>query len=87
VSPIIGGKTVKGPADKLMKATGVEVSAWGVANCYRDFLDALIIDAIDDKLAPRIRSIGIKPIITQTLMKTMADKIRLARMATSELNT
>jgi len=86
ISPIIGGKTVKGPADKLMKALGMEVSAYGVAHCYRDFLDALIIDNVDKKLAPRIQSLGIKPIATNTLMKTMADKTRLARIAISEMN-
>jgi len=86
ISPIIGGKTVKGPADKLMKALGIEVSAYGVAYCYRDFLDALIIDNVDKKLVPRIQELGIKPIATNTLMKTMSDKIRLARIAISELN-
>ena len=84
VSPIIGGKTVKGPADKLMKAMGVEASAFGVAHYYRDFLDALIIDDIDESLAPRIQSLGIKPITNQTLMKNMPDKIRLARITISE---
>ena len=84
VSPIIGGKTVKGPADKLMKAMGVEASAFGVAHFYRDFLDTMIIDDIDESLAPRIQSLGIKPIVTQTLMKTSADKTRLAKIAISE---
>ena len=84
ISPIIGGKTVKGPADKLMKAVGVEATALGVAECYRDFLDTLIIDRLDRELAPDIKAIGIKPIVTNTLMKTMADKVRLAKVAVSE---
>jgi LPPG:FO 2-phospho-L-lactate transferase len=84
VSPILGGKTVKGPADKLMKSSGIEASAIGVASCYKDFLDALIIDKVDAQLVPEIRSLGIKPIVTQTLMKTMADKVHLARKAISE---
>ena len=84
VSPIVGGKTVKGPADKLMKSSGIEASAIGVAECYKDFLDVLIIDKVDAQLAPEIRSLGIKPIVTQTLMKTMADKVHLARKAISE---
>ncbi len=84
ISPIVGGKTVKGPADKLMKASGIEASAVGVATCYKDFLDVLIIDKVDVELAPQIRALGIKPIVTQTLMKTMTDKIHLARTATSE---
>lgn len=84
ISPIVGGKTVKGPADKLMRSLGIEATALGVAKYYKGFLDALIIDKVDAKLAPQIRSLGIKPIVTQTLMKTMADKIRLARTAISE---
>ena len=43
VSPIIGGKPVKGPADKLMEGKGIEVSAVGVAKTYQDFLDVLVI--------------------------------------------
>ena len=84
ISPILGGKTVKGPADKLMKSLGMEASAIGVAKCYKDFLDTLIIDKIDAQLAPQIRSLGIKPIVTQTLMKTTVDKVHLARRAISE---
>ena len=88
ISPIVGGKTVKGPADKLMKALGIECSAVGVAALYRDdFLDTLIIDRLDRKLAPQIRSLGIKAVVTQTLMKTLGDKVRLARIAVSEVKS
>jgi len=86
ISPIIGGKTVKGPADKLMKAVGIEASALGVAECYNGFLDTLIIDRLDRELAPDIKATGVKPIVTNTLMKTMADKVRLAKVAISEFS-
>ncbi len=86
VSPIVGGKTVKGPADKLMKAVGVEPSAFGVAEFYKDFLDTLIIDRVDRALAPEIEALGIKPIVANTLMKTLGDKVRLAKIAVSEFN-
>lgn len=85
ISPIIGGKTVKGPAVKLMKAVGVEPTSVGVAQFYRDFLDVLIIDCIDKTLAPEIESLGIKPVVTNTLMRTLAGKMRLAKLAVSEL--
>jgi len=85
ISPIIGGKTVKGPADKLMKAQGVEPSAVGVARYYSDFMDSLIIDKVDRELAPEIRSLSMDTVVTQTLMKTMRDKVRLAHTAVSEL--
>jgi LPPG:FO 2-phospho-L-lactate transferase len=85
VSPIIGGKTVKGPADKLLKALGVEASAYGVAEFYRKFLDVLIVDRVDARLVSKIASLGIKPVTTHTLMTTLADKTRLARLAIKQL--
>lgn len=84
MSPIIGGKTVKGPADKLMRAVGFKATALGVAEFYSDFLDTLIIDRVDKKLVPRIQDLGIKAIVTNTLMKRMSDKLRLAKIAVSE---
>ena len=78
---------MKGPADKLMKSLETEVSAVGVATLYRDFLDTLIMDKVDQKLASRIESLGIKTIVTQTLMNTIADKVRLARVAVSEFKS
>jgi LPPG:FO 2-phospho-L-lactate transferase len=84
ISPIIGGKTVKGPADKLMRAVGFRATALGVAECYRNFLDTLIIDRVDRKLAPEIQDLGIRTIVTNTLMKRMSDKVRLAKIAVSE---
>ena len=85
ISPILAGKTVKGPADKLMKGLGLKSSALGVAEYYSDFLDTLIIDRVDKKLGPEIEKLGIKPVVTNTLMRKMADKIRLAKIAVSEL--
>jgi LPPG:FO 2-phospho-L-lactate transferase len=84
ISPIVGGKTMKGPADKLMKALGVAPSALGVARLYRDFLDTLIIDRVDRDLASDIQNLGIKAVVTNTLMKTISDKVRLAKVAVSE---
>jgi LPPG:FO 2-phospho-L-lactate transferase len=85
VSPIVGGKTIKGPADKLMKALGIESTATGVAQIYRDFLDTLILDKQDKLLAKKVEDLGIKAVITNTIMATLEDKIRLARTAMREL--
>lgn len=84
ISPIIGGRTVKGPADKLMRSAGFPATATGVAECYKDFLDTLVIDHLDRKLAPEIRRLGIKPVVTKTLMKGIAAKVRLAKIAVGE---
>jgi LPPG:FO 2-phospho-L-lactate transferase len=85
ISPIVNGKTVKGPADKLMRALRLQSTALGVAEYYRDFLDTLIIDGADRKLAKQIEKIGVKPVVTNTLMRKKWDKIRVARIALSEL--
>jgi len=86
ISPIVNGKTVKGPADKLMRALGLKSTALGVAEYYRDFLDTLIIDRADSKLTKQIKQVGVDPVVTNTLMRKKRDKIRLARIAVSELN-
>jgi len=80
VSPIIAGLPVKGPADRLLRGLGREVSAFGVAELYADFLDRFIIDIADASEKERIERLGIKVEITNTLMKTLDDKIRLAKV-------
>ena len=79
ISPIVGGAPIKGPADKLMKGLGIEVSAYGVAELYEDFLDYMVIDEVDRELAPRIEKLGIEVAITDTVMKNLEDKVRLAK--------
>jgi len=78
VSPIVGGAPVKGPADKLMLGLGVEVSAYGVASLYKDFLDAFIIDHVDKVEKPRIEALGMRVVVTNTIMRTIQDKVQLA---------
>ncbi len=73
-SPIIGDKPVSGPAGKLMKAKGYEVSSAGVAQCYEDFLDVLVVDRKDECALP-----GIKVVKTDIMMTTLAESERLAR--------
>ena len=79
ISPLIGGKTVKGPADKLMDSLGMEVSSYAVAKLYSDFLDAFVIDIIDKNLKERIESLGIRVFETDTLMRGLQKKIELAK--------
>lgn len=80
ISPIVGGAPIKGPADKLMHGLKVEVSAYGVASLYKEFLDDFIIDVIDKALKPRIEDLGLNVIVTNTIMKSMRDKMRLAEV-------
>jgi LPPG:FO 2-phospho-L-lactate transferase len=81
VSPIVGGAPIKGPADKLMKGLGMEVSAVGVARCYRDFLDMMIIDEQDTHLLSGIEDLGIPATATDTIMRDNASKVALAHAA------
>jgi len=78
ISPIVGGAPVKGPADKLMKGLGLEVSTYSVARLYHDFLDAFIIDHADRNEKKRIEQLGLQVIVTNTIMKTQEDKVKLA---------
>ena len=83
VSPIVGGATIKGPADKLMRGLGLDVSACGVASLYKDFLDGFVIDSVDGNQQKQIEELGIRVHVTNTIMKTLNDKTRLARTVLS----
>lgn len=79
ISPIVSGAPIKGPADKLMSGLGLEVSAFSVAYLYRDFLDVFVLDQLDIREKDRIEGLGIKVILTNTIMRTLEDKISLAK--------
>jgi LPPG:FO 2-phospho-L-lactate transferase len=80
VSPIVDGLPIKGPADKMLRSSGLEVSAFGVAKFYSDFLDEFVIDFKDEKEKNRIEKLGIKVKITNTVMKCLEDKVALAKI-------
>lgn len=79
VSPIIRGKPVSGPAGKFMNARGIEVSSRGVAALYQEFLDRFIIDIEDMESKKKIEKLISKVSVTNTNMKTINDKVNLAR--------
>ena len=81
VSPIVGGQAIKGPAGPLLTAHGFAVSALGVAECYRDLIDTLVIDHADTALAPAIEALGVRVVITDTIMRDAASKRALAAAA------
>ena len=80
VSPIVGGRAIKGPAAKIMEELGVEVSAAAVAARYRDLLDGFVLDETDGALAAEIESAGAGFRVTaeQTVMRSDDDRARLA---------
>ena len=80
VSPIVGGRAIKGPAAKIMAEIGVEVSAATVAARYRDFLDGFVIDETDRALASHVESeaTDVRAFVERTVMRTDDDRTRLA---------
>ena len=78
VSPIVGGRALKGPTAKIMRELGIEVSPRGIARHYHDLLDALVIDEIDRHYAPDIEALGIRCAVAQTIMGCDADRAALA---------
>ncbi|HRK90539.1 MAG TPA: 2-phospho-L-lactate transferase [Anaerolineales bacterium] len=78
VSPIIGGKTVKGPAAKMYAELGIEPSALAVANHYRTILAGFVLDNADSNIESVIKDLKIKTLVTDTLMNQPADRKRLA---------
>ncbi len=79
ISPIIQGKTIKGPADKLMKYLGLEVSCVGVAKYYQDFLGHFVIDSRDCYLKSKIEELDIETYCFDTIMENLDKRKKLAR--------
>jgi len=86
VTPIIGGKSVKGPAAKMMRELGMPVTPAGVARHYLGLLDGFVLDITDTADAGEISAMGIKVISTATIMSGLDDKIHLADEVLNFLN-
>ncbi len=78
VSPIIGGRAIKGPADRMLASLGFESSAAGVARLYADLVDVFVLDGVDRALAPAIEALGLQPVVADTVMTDDASRARLA---------
>lgn len=78
VSPIVGGKAIKGPAAKMFQEMGIDASSVAVARQYQDFLTGFILDTVDAESAGEIQRSGIIPLVTNTVMQTIQDRKRLA---------
>jgi LPPG:FO 2-phospho-L-lactate transferase len=79
VSPIIGGKAVKGPAAKMFGELGIQPSALAVAQYYGALLDGIVIDSVDAAQETAIRELGIMPLAADTIMQDRAHRARLAK--------
>ena len=78
VSPIVGGRALKGPADRMLTSLGHDSSALGVARIYVGLVDRFVIDLVDASLAPAIAELGMEVDVLQTVMGSEADRAALA---------
>jgi LPPG:FO 2-phospho-L-lactate transferase len=78
VSPLIGGRAVKGPAAEMLTRLSGGTSAAHVAQCYTGLIDALVFDAADARDADAVSELGVRAIVTTTLMRDAAARRRLA---------
>ncbi|MGQ0669947.1 MAG: 2-phospho-L-lactate transferase [Actinomycetota bacterium] len=81
VSPIVGGAPLAGMADRLMPVAGLEVSAVGAARAYEGLLAGWVIDDVDRSLAPRVKELGIRVAVTDTIMESDEKAAALAATA------
>ncbi len=78
VSPLVGGRAVKGPADRMLARLAGGTSPAHVAACYEGLIDALVVDEAD---ADDLDGLEVRPIVTRTLMSDAAARRRLAEVA------
>jgi LPPG:FO 2-phospho-L-lactate transferase len=79
ICPIVAGKSLKGPSDKMLAQLGHNPTALGVAKLYADFTGTFVIDPVDKAQTPAIAALGMKVAILPTVMKTRPQKRKLAR--------
>jgi LPPG:FO 2-phospho-L-lactate transferase len=79
VSPIVGGRAIKGPADRMLGSLGHEVSAKGVARMYEGLVDGMVIDEVDGEQRTGIEALGMRVLATDAIMRDASDRARLAR--------
>ena len=77
VSPLIGGRAVKGPADRMLRRLAGGTSPAHVASCYEGLLDMLVIDEADADEAASLAETGVRPVVTRTLMSDDDARARL----------
>ena len=79
ISPIVGGKTIKGPADKMLRGLGMEVSPLGVARLYRDIVGLFVLDNADASYLEPIERLEMRAFATDTIMSTPERAAALAK--------
>jgi LPPG:FO 2-phospho-L-lactate transferase len=78
ITPLVGGRPLKGPLHRMLRGLGHEVSARGVARFYRGLVDVFVLDRVDARHAPAVEALGMRAVVTDTIMRTPAHAARLA---------
>lgn len=86
ITPIVGGRTIKGPADRMLRGLGHEVSPLGVARLYRELAGVFVLDRTDRQYVEPIRQLGMRPVVADTIMSTPARAARLAGVVLQALD-
>ena len=79
ISPIVAGRAIKGPTARMMEGLEMEASAVAVAQLYRDFVDFFALDQQDATLSGRVEALGVKPVVSDTVMANSVIRKELAR--------
>jgi LPPG:FO 2-phospho-L-lactate transferase len=85
ISPIIAGRALKGPAAHMMKSMKLRSAAVEVARMYADFVGSFVLDDIDRSQAAQVEKMGLKPIVTNTVMRGLHERKSLARVVVREM--
>jgi LPPG:FO 2-phospho-L-lactate transferase len=85
ITPIVGGRALKGPAARMMKSMALRPAALEVARLYGDFVSMFVLDEVDHKQARLVEKLGMRPIVTNTVMRSLREKKSLARVLVREL--
>lgn len=80
VGPIVGGKSLKGPSDRMLRQTGHAKTALGVARIYCDICGTMILDRHDEQLSGAIRGLAMQVVLGNTIMNSLEDRKNLARL-------
>jgi LPPG:FO 2-phospho-L-lactate transferase len=85
ISPIVGGRALKGPAAHMMKSMRLRPSAVEIARLYADFVSIFVLDEVDRKQATLVEKLGMRPVVTNTVMRGLRERKSLARAVVREL--
>jgi len=87
VSPLVGGRAVRGPLHRMLRGLGLEASPAGIARLYQGLVDLLVLDHVDRAWAPQVEALGVRTLVTDTLMRSPAHAARLAGIVLRGLDT